>query len=345
MRERRVSAAPRGRFAARQNRRPALSPDLWRRCGEDLDGLPGSSRVIDRLSAIKSFAPARANAELCERFLREARAVNRINHDNIVEISDYGEANGVVYLVMEYVPGETMRRHMSAGLMGWPRAANIGIQIASALGRAHQMGLVHSDVNPSSILLVKRKDRTEAVKLIDFGAKISPNPKRRSKTARRCRGLVTQPRNHADRSLRCAIRSVRTRGGALRGHLRGEPLGGHQPWAPGRRFFARADLDERVPHLPKDSPRVVMQLLSPRPELRQRDAFVLLDELTAIVADHADSAPVISQKAPLSQPRLSVDASLELPRHLARRRTSVAPLVGHQRPQGARGARFDPFCS
>src|SRR4051794_33351978 len=129
--------------------------------------------MIDRLSAIKVLRPSLAqNSELCERFLREARAVNRINHDNIVEISDYGEANGVVYLVMEYVPGETMRRHMSAGLMGWPRAANIGIQIASALGRAHQMGLVHSDVNPSSILLVKRKDRTEAVKLIDFGAKI-----------------------------------------------------------------------------------------------------------------------------------------------------------------------------
>ena len=64
---------------------------------------------------------------------------------------------------------------------------------------------------------------------------------------------------------------------------------------------------------PKELARVVMQLLSPRPELRQRDAFVLLDELTAIVADHADSAPVISQKAPLSQPRSSVDASLELP--------------------------------
>src|SRR5262249_2430883 len=96
------------------------------------------------------------------------RAVNRINHPNIVEISDYGEAEGYVYLVMEYVPGEALVKALERGPLGWRRAASIGLQIASALGRAHQMGVIHRDLKPGNILLVARKEGAQA-KLTDFG--------------------------------------------------------------------------------------------------------------------------------------------------------------------------------
>ncbi|MBL9109363.1 MAG: serine/threonine protein kinase, partial [Myxococcales bacterium] len=108
--------------------------------------------IIDRLSALKILRKELGlNPSHRERFLREARAVNRINHRNIVEISDVGEADGVAYLVMEYVEGESLHAHVQRGRLDWQRAARIGIQVASALARAHQMGIVHRDLKPENV--------------------------------------------------------------------------------------------------------------------------------------------------------------------------------------------------
>ena len=126
--------------------------------------------LIERLSAIKIVHPELAGDPIArDRFLREARAVNRINHPAIVEISDYGESDGLVYLVMEYVPGEPLTRSLAQGPIGWRRAANLGLQIASALGRAHEMGVLHRDLRPANILVVPRRDGDERIKLTDFG--------------------------------------------------------------------------------------------------------------------------------------------------------------------------------
>ena len=134
--------------------------------------------LIDRLSAIKFLRSDLGNDDTArDRFLREARAVNRINHPNIVEISDYGEADGLVYLVMEYVPGEPLSRVLARGPFGWRRAVDIGLQIASALGRAHQMGVIHRDLKPGNVLLVPRRGGDDLVKLTDFGvAKVKGVP-------------------------------------------------------------------------------------------------------------------------------------------------------------------------
>ena len=126
--------------------------------------------LIERLSAIKIVHAELASDSIArDRFVREARAVNRVNHPSIVEISDYGEADGFVYLVMEYVPGEPLTQSLARGPVGWRRAANIGLQIASALGRAHEMGVIHRDLRPANILVVQRRDGDERIKLTDFG--------------------------------------------------------------------------------------------------------------------------------------------------------------------------------
>jgi serine/threonine protein kinase len=150
--------------------------------------------MIDRLSAIKILRQDFSlNPTHRERFLREARAVNRINHENIVEITDYGEMDGVAYLVMEYVDGQTLHHALLAGAFHWLRAARIAMQIASALGRAHQMGVVHRDLKPENVLLVRpsrdagaslppeatpeARGEVDVVKLTDFGiAKIIDAP-------------------------------------------------------------------------------------------------------------------------------------------------------------------------
>ncbi len=135
--------------------------------------------MIDRLMAIKTLRRDLAVDPMQrERFLGEARAVNRINHDNIVEITDFGESDdGMVYLVMEYVPGESLLKTMGTGAFPALRALDIAEQIASALSRAHQMGVVHRDLKPENIIVLQKRGRPDFVKVLDFGiAKIMDAP-------------------------------------------------------------------------------------------------------------------------------------------------------------------------
>ncbi|HEX7663436.1 MAG TPA: protein kinase [Polyangiaceae bacterium] len=126
--------------------------------------------LIDRLSAIKML---RADLSLHpthrERFLREARAVNRINHRNIVEITDVGEVDGAAYLVMEYVDGDSLLAHIQKAPLAWDRAVKIAWQIASALARAHQSNVIHRDLKPENVMIVNAPDFPDLVKLTDFG--------------------------------------------------------------------------------------------------------------------------------------------------------------------------------
>jgi serine/threonine protein kinase len=126
--------------------------------------------MIERMSAIKILRQDLGLHPVHrERFLREARAVNRINHANIVEITDFGEAEGLCYLVMEYVAGDSLLSHVKRGRLPWPRAVRLAAQVAAALARAHQMGVIHRDLKPENILLVPRASGGELAKLTDFG--------------------------------------------------------------------------------------------------------------------------------------------------------------------------------
>ena len=135
--------------------------------------------LIDRLVAVKVLRRDLAQDPVQrDRFIREARAVNRVNHENIVEITDFGESeDGLVYLVMEYVPGEALLRALGAAPFPAGRSLHICQQIGTALGRAHQMGVVHRDLKPENVLLVPTKDEGDFVKILDFGiAKILDAP-------------------------------------------------------------------------------------------------------------------------------------------------------------------------
>ena len=135
--------------------------------------------LIDRLMAIKTLRRDLATDPVQrDRFIREARAVNRINHANIVEITDFGESeDGLVYLVMEYIAGESLLKAMGAGPFTPLRALDIAEQAGSALARAHQMGVIHRDLKPENMILVTLRDRSDFLKILDFGiAKITDAP-------------------------------------------------------------------------------------------------------------------------------------------------------------------------
>ena len=107
---------------------------------------------------------------LVERFKREAKAISKMRHPNVVSVSDFGRTeNGLIFLVMEYVPGPTLHDELGRrGPMPPDRVARIMAEIAAGLGEAHRMGYVHRDVKPTNIVL-SSDEGEETIKILDFG--------------------------------------------------------------------------------------------------------------------------------------------------------------------------------
>jgi serine/threonine-protein kinase len=122
---------------------------------------------LDRVVALKIMHEGLGSDEdFADRFVHEARAAARLNHPHVVAVFDQGEDDGTVYLVMEYVPGHTLRDVIRAEAPMPPRRA-LGVldQILTALAAAHEAGLVHRDVKPENVLIMP----TGQVKVADFG--------------------------------------------------------------------------------------------------------------------------------------------------------------------------------
>jgi serine/threonine-protein kinase len=145
---------------------------------QELLGVGGMGRVyiaehvaLGRKSAVKVINPTLANsAEAISRFNREAANASRINHPNVAQIYDFGESNGVLYLAMEYIEGETLSTTIERlGPISPVRAANITMQVADSLAAAHQLGIVHRDLKPENIMIGRKHDGTDWVKVVDFG--------------------------------------------------------------------------------------------------------------------------------------------------------------------------------
>ncbi len=105
-----------------------------------------------------------------QRFLVEAALTAKLNHPNTVRVVDYGSTkDGLFFLAMEYLDGETLEKLLSGGALPWHRALNIGLQMARALREAHELGVVHRDLKPANVLMLHADDDTDFVKVLDFG--------------------------------------------------------------------------------------------------------------------------------------------------------------------------------
>jgi serine/threonine-protein kinase len=107
--------------------------------------------------------------EAVKRFLREARAASQINHPNIVDVTDFGPTpDGGVYFVMEYIEGESLEDFIAkSSPVALHRAINIVNQLAMALARAHELGVVHRDLKPENIMLASRPGRRDLVRFLE----------------------------------------------------------------------------------------------------------------------------------------------------------------------------------
>jgi serine/threonine protein kinase/DUF4097 and DUF4098 domain-containing protein YvlB len=126
----------------------------------------GRQPSLDRLVALKVLPPELSREPgFIERFSREAQALARLNHPNIVAVHDFGRAGELPYLVMEFVDGANLRQTEQAGRLTPDQALAIVPQICEALQYAHNEGIVHRDIKPENLLL----DKKGRVKITDFG--------------------------------------------------------------------------------------------------------------------------------------------------------------------------------
>lgn len=120
---------------------------------------------LDRVVAIKVLPAHIANHDgLRQRLEREARAISSLNHPHISTLFDVGHQDGIDFLVMEFLEGETLAQRLTKGPLQFDQALRHAIEIAAALDRAHRQGIVHRDLKPANIMLTKA-----GAKLLDFG--------------------------------------------------------------------------------------------------------------------------------------------------------------------------------
>jgi len=162
-----------------------VDPYIGTRIGDDIEilalaGRGGMGRVyrarqerLDRDVAVKILhRELSCNPELVQRFHREAKIVCKLQHPHVVEVFFVGQLpDGALYIVMEYLDGLSLASALAqaGGTMPIDRALSIMVQICDAVGEGHARGIVHRDLKPENVMLVRRGDRTDWVKVLDFG--------------------------------------------------------------------------------------------------------------------------------------------------------------------------------
>ena len=115
-----------------------------------------SDTQLDRTVAIKVLPEHVANdPDLKQRFEREAKTISSLNHPHICTLYDIGTQDGIDFLVMEYLEGDTLAQRLTKGALPLDRALQVAIEIADALDKAHRQGITHRDLKPGNIMLTK----------------------------------------------------------------------------------------------------------------------------------------------------------------------------------------------
>lgn len=255
-----------------------------------------TQRSLERKVALKVMAAAlAADPTFCERFLREGKTLARLSHPHTVTIHDIGNVGELYYMAMEYLPNGTLKERIAAGLTP-EQGVTLIRQIASALGYAHDQGLVHRDVKPANILF--RADGTAV--LSDFGIAKSLDDRTQFTQAGFAVGTPSYMSPEQARGQEIDGRAdLYALGVVLYEILVGElPYRGTDALS-----TALAHLTEPLPELPVHHGRyqeVLRKLLAKDPAERYPDADALLRALDNLPADSSEATLVRPLPIPLS---------------------------------------------
>jgi len=276
---------------------------------------------LNRLVALKILARDKEqDAPFAERFAREAQALARLSHPNIVAVHDFGEAGGHCYLVMEFVDGLNLRQLLQTGKIKPEQALAIVPKICEALQYAHEQGIVHRDIKPENILL----DKQGRVKIADFGIAKMLGAEAGQQTLTGARDAVGTPHYMAPEQIEKPLTvdhraDIYSLGVVFYEMLTGElPLGKFQP--PSQKVQVDVRLDE-----------VVLRALEKEPERRYQQASEIKTRVETIT-----QTPPVAGAAPnvtaFTEAALARDYQLNIGHCLSRGWKLVAdnfwPVVG-----------------
>ena len=284
----------------------------------ELIGQGGMGRVylardtrLNRLVALKILAPERMNnSRAVDRFKREARVGAQLQHENLVRIYDFGQANGRFFLVMEYIEGKTIGALITAqGPMPVPTAARFTWQIALGLEHAHRKGLIHRDVNPYNVLVTHEG----IAKLADLGLAIdlaeAERVTREGATVGTFDYVAPEQARHSHAadirsdiySLGCTLYHMVAGQVPFPSPSLAEKLFAHQALEP-------TPLNQLIPHIPADFVEVVQRMMRKLPDERYATPLQVAQALEPFIEEY----PRIRDGEPVPVP-LIVDEPAEQP--------------------------------
>jgi serine/threonine-protein kinase len=306
----------------------------------------GRDRSLDRPVAIKVISPdVDVTPRHRQRFLQEARIVANLRHPNIVAVHTGGETNGLLYFVMEYVPGESLRDLLTRDRCCTPgRAERILCDLANALAFAHARGVVHRDIKPENVLL---DHETGRAMLTDFGVAQAldvPGEERLTKP-----GVVVGSPQYMSPEQAAGERQLDGRSDIYGLGLVGYEMLSGSPAFPGDSVVAvlTKQLTEPPPPLAERAPdasptlvAVVMRAIEKQPEDRWQDATEMARAIAGeIPVPPPVDRPAVDAKTPVASAQPPQWVATPLPEQPPPR-----PFVGPGRPP-SRSRRARQFAS
>jgi serine/threonine protein kinase len=296
---------------------------------------------IDRFVAIKVLPPHPGqNSQFIDRFRLEARTIAQLQHPHILPMHDYGNEAGILYLVMAYVSGGSLKERIEQGPMTLREAETVLRQIASALDYAHRRGVIHRDIKPDNVLL----DEEGHASLADFGiVKILEGEKTTGLTA--TGGVLGTPAYMAPEQSQGLGVSAKTDIYAL-GVIVYEMLTGQQPY--------RADtpmqvmlkhITDPVPsllevgtHLPPALEPVMMRVLAKNPEDRYATASEFAQEFLRAI--HRDESAVMLKEPGTTKEAAPTYAPTPPPSRAPVPAVTPPEIIIHQSPPETSSSTF-----
>ncbi len=274
---------------------------------------------VPRKFAVKILKPEVAsNQEMFDRFRREAEIASASGHEHVIEVIDFNVTDdGAPYMILEYLDGETLARRIHRlGRLSVEATMNLVDSVAGALDATHEKGVVHRDLKPQNIFLIKRGKRDDFVKVLDFGiSKVLHDASMATKSG----SLLGTPNYMAPEQLSGHATDIdrRTDVWAL-GAIAYECLTGtvafNGPTVPGILYQVchgqPKPLRQLVADLPDDLPRVITRALEKERDYRYFDAGTFRDDFLRACGRHVSARPPPPTDTKPGMPSLPPEAKI-----------------------------------
>lgn len=274
---------------------------------------------LERDVAIKVLPPGLLTDEVArKRFRKEALALARLSHPNIGAVYDVGEQNGVDYLVMEYLQGQSLAEKLRSGPLANKEALSLGLGIAAALEEAHEQGVIHRDLKPANIIVSPKGH----AKVLDFGlAKLlaQAGPEDPTQSFTETKGLAGTPQYMSPEQAEGKTIDSRTDLWSL-GTVLYESLAGRPPFVAGSSLAILRAVTEETPKslremradIPEDTHRVVTRALEKDVSKRYQSASEMAGDLSAALARISASEQSSADKSLRVSPIYAISSAISI---------------------------------